>query len=148
MSQHVEILLVEDNPHDAKLAIHALTGAGLAANLLHLRDGQYALDFLFGTDACKGRDVWDLPKVVVLDLKLPKVDGLEVLRRIRADERTKLLPVAIFTSSRLESDVLESYTLGANSYAVKPVEFEQFSEAIISIGRYWLRLNEVPERKP
>ena len=144
MSSHLEILLVEDNPQDAELAIHVLKKCNLANHLGHVRDDQAALDFLFGTGACAGRDGQCQPKVVMLDLKLPKVDGLEVLRQIRADAHTRLLPVAVFTSSSEEGDVLEARKLGANSYTVKPVEFESFSEAVSTLGRYWLLLNEVP----
>ena len=148
MSAPLEILLVEDNPNDAELAIHALRKRNLANSLIHVEDGQAALDFLFGTGAYEGRDVNHLPKVVLLDLKLPKVDGIEVLRRLRADARTKLLPVVVLTSSREERDVIATYELGANSYIVKPVEFENFSEAVSNLGLYWLLLNEPPIRKP
>ena len=144
MNDHLEILLVEDNPHDAELAIRALKKRNLANNLVHVSDGQTALNFLFGTGTYEGRDVHNQPKVVLLDLKLPKVDGIEVLRQIRADIRTKLLPVVMLTSSREERDVIESYQLGANSYIVKPVEFENFSEAVCNLGLYWLLLNEAP----
>ena len=148
MSKQLEILLVEDNPHDAELAIRALTKRNLANNLVHVADGQTALDFLFGTGTYEGRDDNNQPKVVLLDLKLPKVDGIGVLRQIRADDRTKLLPVVVLTSSREERDIVESYKLGANSYIVKPVEFENFSEAISNLGLYWLVLNEAPVRTP
>ncbi len=147
MSKHLDILLVEDNPQDAELAIHALKKCNLANDIVHVRDGQAALDFLFGADAYAGRDLGCQPKVVMLDLKLPKVDGLEVLRQIRAYERTRMLPVAVFTSSREESDVREAWRLGVNSYIVKPVEFESFSEAVSSLGHYWLHLNETPIRE-
>jgi CheY-like chemotaxis protein len=145
MSKQPEILLVEDNPQDAELAIGALRRRNLANNLVHLRDGQAALDFLFCTGAYAGRDFRKQPKVVMLDVKLPKVDGIEVLRQIRADERTRLLPVVMLTSSREDRDVVETYKLGANSFIVKPVEFESFSEAVSNLGLYWLLLNEVPE---
>ena len=148
MSKPLEILLVEDNPHDAELAIRALKKRNLANNLVHVSDGQSALDFLFGTGTYEGRDDNHQPKVVLLDLKLPRVDGIGVLRQIRADERTKLLPVVVLTSSREERDIVESYKLGANSYIVKPVEFENFSEAISNLGLYWLVLNEAPVRTP
>ncbi len=140
----LEILLVEDNPNDAELAIHALKKRNLGNSLVHVENGQEALDFLFGTGAYAGRDTSLRPKVVLLDMKLPKVDGIEVLRRIRADERTKLLPVVILTSSREDRDVIEAYRLGVNSYIVKPVEFENFSEAVSHLGLYWLLLNEPP----
>ena len=148
MSTPLEILLVEDNPHDAELAIRALKKRNLANNLVHVADGQEALDFLFGTGPHAGRDINDLPKVVMLDLKLPKLDGIEVLRQLRADPRTKLLPVVVLTSSREESDVIQTYELGANSYIVKPVDFENFSEAVSKLGMYWLLMNEQPIRKP
>jgi CheY-like chemotaxis protein len=148
MNTLLEILLVEDNPHDAELAILALRKHNLANRLVHVEDGRAALDFLFGTGAYEGRDVVLQPKVVLLDLKLPKVDGIEVLRQIRADERTKLLPVVILTSSRENSDLINAYQLGANSYIVKPVDFENFSDAVTHMGRYWLLLNEIPLMKP
>ena len=148
MSKHLEILLVEDNPQDAELAIRALKKRNLANNLVHVADGQEALDFLFGTGPHAGRDIHDQPKVVMLDLKLPKLDGIEVLRQLRADPRTKLLPVVVLTSSREESDVIQTYELGANSYIVKPVDFENFSEAVSKLGLYWLLMNEQPIRKP
>ena len=148
MNNPPEILLVEDNPHDAELTIRALKKRNLANHLIHVQDGQAALDFLFGTGMHEGRDVHRRPRVVLLDLKLPKVDGIEVLRQLRADERTKLLPVVVLTSSREESDIVETYQLGANSYIVKPVEFENFSEAVSNLGLYWLLLNEPPIRKP
>ena len=148
MNTQLEILLVEDNRNDAELTIRALKKRNLANNLVHVEDGQAALDFLFGTGAHAGRDVQQQPKVVLLDLKLPKLDGIEVLRRLRADERTKLLPVVMLTSSREDRDVIETYKLGANSYIVKPVEFENFSEAVSNLGMYWLLLNEPPIRNP
>ncbi len=148
MNTQLEILLVEDNRNDAELTIRALKKRNLANNLVHVEDGQAALDFLFGTGAHAGRDVQQQPKVVLLDLKLPKLNGIEVLRRLRADERTKLLPVVMLTSSREDLDVIETYKLGANSYIVKPVEFENFSEAVSNLGMYWLLLNEPPIRKP
>ena len=144
MNNPPEILLVEDNPHDAELTIRALKKRNLANHLVHVQDGQAALDFLFGTGTHEGRDVHHRPRVVLLDLKLPKVDGIEVLRQLRADERTKLLPVVVLTSSREERDIVETYQLGANSYIVKPVEFENFSEAVSNLGLYWLLLNEPP----
>jgi CheY-like chemotaxis protein len=146
MNRQLEILLVEDNPQDAELTIHALKNRNLANNIIHVIDGQAALDFLFGAGAYAGRDVHKQPKVVMLDLKLPKVDGIEVLQRIRADDRTRLLPVVVLTSSREDRDVIETYRLGANSYIVKPVDFENFSDAVTSLGLYWLLLNEPPIR--
>ena len=148
MNDPLEILLVEDNPHDAELTILALKKRNLANRLVHVEDGRAALDFLFGTGTYEGRDVDLQPKVVLLDLKLPKVDGIEVLRQIRADERTKLLPVVILTSSRENRDVINAYQLGANSYIVKPVDFENFCDAVTNMGMYWLLLNEIPLMKP
>jgi two-component system response regulator len=140
------ILLVEDNPDDEALTLRALRRANIANDVVVARDGVEALDYQFGTGAYAGRDVTDLPAVVMLDLKLPKVDGMEVLRRLRADERTKLAPVVILTSSREERDVVNGYLLGANSYVHKPVDFEQFAEAVKQLGLYWLLLNEpVPQ---
>lgn len=148
MNTPLEILLVEDNPHDAELTILALKKHHLANRLVHVVDGRAALDFLFGTGAYEGRDVELQPKVVLLDLKLPKVDGIEVLRQIRADERTKQLPVVILTSSRENRDVINAYQIGANSYIVKPVDFENFCAAVANMGQYWLLLNEIPLTKP
>ncbi len=148
MKQSLEILLVEDNPNDAELAIRALKKHNLANNLIHVTDGQAALDYLLGTGIHHGRDVHQHPKVVLLDLKLPKLDGIEVLRQVRADERTKLVPIVIMTTSREDRDVVESYKLGANSYIVKPVDFENFSEAVSNLGLYWLLLNEPPILTP
>ncbi|MCX6560752.1 MAG: response regulator [Candidatus Aminicenantes bacterium] len=145
MNTHpVEILLVEDNPSDVELTLHALRKNNLANNIHIVRDGEEALDFLFCRGAYQGRDAGLTPKVVLLDLKLPKVDGLEVLRQIRADQRTHTLPVVIMTSSREERDVVAGYKLGINSYIVKPVEFDQFTEAVRQIGCYWLLLNQPP----
>lgn len=144
----LEILLVEDSANDAELTIRALKSHNLANKLIHVQNGQEALDFLLGTEATAGRDANHMPKVVLLDLKLPKVDGIEVLRRLRAKESTKLLPVVVLTSSREDRDVLEAYQLGVNSYIVKPVDFENFSEAVSSLGLYWLVLNEAPMPRP
>lgn len=140
----LEILLVEDNPHDAEMTIRALKKRNFANHLIHLKDGQEALDFLLGTTNQVGCNPSELPKVVLLDIKLPRVDGIEVLRRLRADEHTKTLPVVILTSSRQDNDVFQSYHLGANSFIVKPVDFDKFSEAISGLGFYWLVLNEPP----
>ena len=140
------ILLVEDNPSDIELTKRALANANIANELIVAEDGQEALDYLFGTGHYAGRDAAPLLAVVLLDLKLPKVDGLDVLRRIRADERTKRLPVVILTSSQEEQDIAAGYDLGANSYIRKPVDFSQFAEAIKSMGLYWLVLNEPPPK--
>ncbi len=147
MQSPVEILLVEDNQYDAELTIRALRKRNLANNLIHVRDGQAAIDFLLGTDPEAGPPANDLPKVVLLDLKLPKVDGITVLRQLRAHAHTRLLPIVILTSSGEDRDVVESYQLGANSYIVKPVDFEKFSDAVVNMGLYWLLLNEAPIRK-
>ena len=141
MNTPLQILLVEDSPHDAEFVISALQGVNLADHLVHVTDGQAALDFLFGSGAFEGRDVTLLPKVVLLDLKMPKVGGMEVLRQLKADERTKLLPVVVLTSSHEDRDVTAAYQLGASSYVVKPVDFDIFSSAMADIGLYWLTLN-------
>lgn len=138
------ILLVEDNPDDEALAIRALKRHHIGNDIVVARDGVEALDYLFGTGAYAGRDVNSKPTVVLLDLKLPRVDGLEVLRRLREDERTKLMPVVVLTTSSEERDLLDSYSLGCNSYIRKPVDFLQFSEAIRQLGMYWLLMNEPP----
>lgn len=136
------ILLVEDNPDDAELTLRALKKNNIMNEVVVARDGVEALDYLLGIGTHAGRDVDDTPTVVLLDLKLPKVDGLEVLKRMRADSRTKLIPVVILTSSREERDVINGYKLGANSYVRKPVDFNQFMEAAKQLGLYWLILNE------
>lgn len=138
------ILLVEDNPDDEALTLRALNKNRVANNIVVVRDGVEALDYLFALGPYAGRDPFELPQVVLLDLKLPKVDGLEVLRRIRSDPRTHMLPVVILTSSREEQDLIQAYSSGANSYVRKPVDFNQFVEAIGQLGLYWLVLNEAP----
>ena len=140
----IEVLLVEDNPHDAEMTLGALKKHNLANRLHHVKDGAEALAFIFATGSYSTRKIECSPKVVLLDLKLPKVDGLEVLRRIRGDNRTRLLPVVILTSSKEEQDMVAGYKLGANSYIRKPVDFDQFMEAIRQLGLYWLVLNESP----
>ena len=138
------ILLVEDNADDEALTLRALKKSKVANKIEVVRDGAEALDFLFCKGSYSQRDPSDLPQVILLDLKLPKVDGLEVLRRIRADDRTHMLPVVILTSSREEQDLVNAYSSGANSYVRKPVDFSQFVDAIGQLGLYWLVLNEVP----
>ena len=135
------ILLVEDNPRDEALTLRALKKSNIAKEVVVARDGVEALDYLFGTGAHASRDTSDMPQLVLLDLKLPKVDGLQVLRRMRGDERTRRLPVVVFTSSSEEEDLINSYNLGANSYVRKPVDFEHFLEAAKQLGLYWLVLN-------
>jgi len=142
--QNKNILLVEDNNDDIELTLRALKKYKVANKIIVVRDGVEALDYLFGNGAHSVRDTSDMPQVVLLDLKLPKVDGLEVLQRIRADDRTRLIPVVILTSSKEEKDLINGYSLGANSYICKPVDFNQFSEAVRQLGLYWLILNEVP----
>lgn len=141
MDEDRAILLVEDNPDDEELTLRALRKNRIKNRVVVARDGVEVLDYLFGTGPHAGRDVNDLPQIVLLDLKLPRLDGLEVLRRIRADERTKLLPVIVLTSSQQEEDVVRSYELGANSYVRKPVDFAEFTEAVRQLGLYWLVLN-------
>ena len=139
-----DILLVEDNPSDVKLTKRALEQNQITNELIIAEDGAEALDYLFATGRYAGRDIRDLPAVVLLDLKLPKIDGLEVLQRIRANDLTRLMPVVILTSSDQEADMIASYDLGANSYIRKPVDFKQFAEAVRMLGMYWLLLNEPP----
>ena len=143
MSERI-IMLVEDNPDDEELTVRALKQNNLINDIVVTHDGAEALEYLFGTGKYAGRDTNVLPEVVLLDLKLPKIDGLEVLRRLRADERTRLLPVVILTSSKEESDLMNGYKLGANSYIRKPVDFVQFTEAVKHLKLYWLVLNEKP----
>jgi len=138
------ILLVEDNTDDVELTLRSLRKNNISNEVVVARDGAQALDYLFATGAHADRDTNVMPAVILLDLKLPKIDGLEVLRRLRADEQTKLLPVVIVTSSKEEQDMLNGYKLGANSYVRKPVDFVQFSEAVRQLGLYWLLLNEPP----
>lgn len=138
------ILLVEDNPDDELLTLRALQRNNISNKVVVARDGLQAIDYVFGTGSWTGRSVESLPQVILLDLKLPKVDGFEVLRRIRTDERTRLIPVVILTTSNEEQDRFTGYGLGANSFVRKPVEFDQFSEAVRQLGLYWLLLNEAP----
>jgi two-component system response regulator len=140
----VEVLLVEDNPSDAELTLRALKKRNLANRLFHVKDGAEALDFVFAKGGFATRRVENLPKVVLLDLKLPKVDGIEVLRQIKSDARTKIIPVVVMTSSREDRDLVDCYQLGVNGYVVKPVEFEDFARAVSELGCYWLLVNETP----
>lgn len=141
------ILLVEDNADDEALTKRALKKNNILNQVVVARDGVEALDYLFGTGAYAGRDLSVMPTIILLDLKLPKVDGLEVLKRLRADPRTRLLPVVVLTSSKEEQDLAQSYTIGVNSYIRKPVDFDQFMEAVKQLGLYWLVLNEAPPMK-
>jgi two-component system, response regulator len=140
----VDILLVEDNPDDAALVLRALKKHNLGNNLIHLTDGEQALEYLFGTGKFEGREIANKPKVILLDLKMPKVDGLQVLKAIREDPRTKPIPVVIMTSSREEKDIADTYTSGVNAYVVKPVDFTNFSRAVADLGMFWLLVNESP----
>ncbi|MGE5375035.1 MAG: response regulator [Bacteroidota bacterium] len=143
---HKLILLVEDNADDEALTLRALNKNKIANRIVVVRDGAEALDYLFATGTYTNRDPFEIPQVILLDLKLPKVDGLEVLRRLRSDPRTHMLPVVILTSSKEEQDMLKAYSLGVNSYVRKPVDFNQFVEAIGQLGLYWLVLNEAPPK--
>ncbi len=140
----VEILLVEDNPHDVELTLRALKKHNVANRLHMVKDGAEAIDFLFASGAYEDRDPNDRPKLILLDLKLPKVGGLEVLRAVKSDERTRNIPVVVLTSSREEKDIVESYRLSVNSYIVKPVDFDKFLNAVGEVGLYWLLLNVSP----
>jgi CheY-like chemotaxis protein len=141
----IEILLVEDSLDDANLVIRSLEKCNLANKLVHLADGAEALDFLFATGSYAGRDVNDKPKLILLDLKMPKVDGLEVLKALKNDERTASIPVVVMTSSLEDKDLEKSYELGANSYVVKPVGFENFAKVVAELGFYWLLINQSPK---
>ena len=138
------VLLVEDNPDDITLTLRALKKNSILNEVVVAKDGVEALDYLFGTGIYAGRDTSVMPVVTLLDLKLPKIDGFEVLKRVRSNERTKLIPVVILTSSKEERDLINGYSLGANSYIRKPVDFEQFTEAIRELGLYWILINEPP----
>jgi len=142
MNPDIQLLLVEDNSSDAELTINALKRNGLANKLLHLKDGAAALDYIFGEGKYEGRRVEDTPRVILLDLKMPKVNGLEVLEKIRLDDRTKRIPVVVLTSSKEDPDIQKCYNLGANSYVVKPVEFDKFQKAVSDLGLYWMIVNQ------
>ncbi len=141
----IEILIVEDNPNDAEMAIRAFKKNNLTNHILVVGDGEEALDFIFSGGKYADREKTNLPKIILLDLKLPKIDGLEVLKIIKANQDTKIIPVIMLTSSKEESDILKSYQLGVNSYIVKPVDFDKFVEAIRDVGLYWLLLNQYPK---
>lgn len=145
MNHAVEILLVEDNPSDAKLTMRALQKNNLCNSITHVSDGAEALDFIFGTGKYEGRSVENKPKIVLLDLKMPKVDGLEVLKAIKGDERTKNIPVIVMTSSKEDNDIRTAYSYGVNSYVVKPVGFDNFSKAVVELGMYWMLVNQEPK---
>jgi two-component system, response regulator len=140
-----EIVLVEDNESDAELTIRALTKSKICNQLIHLRDGEEALEYLFGNGRFNGRNVNDTPKLVLLDLKMPKVGGLEVLAKIKSDPRTNMIPVVVLTSSKEDKDIFEGYRLGVNSYIVKPVGFDNFAKAVAEMGFYWLLVNQAPK---
>jgi len=146
LDQRADILLVEDNPNDVKLTLHAFKSANLANTVHVARDGVEALDFMFCTGPHADRSVEERPKLVLLDLKLPRLDGHEVLKRIKSDPRTSDIPVVVLTSSSEERDVMRTYEVGANSYIIKPVDFEQFTESVRDIGKYWLEINHVQAR--
>ena len=145
-SEPVKILLVEDNPNDVELTLHALRASNLANDIKVVPDGAEALDFIMCRGAFSERDIRDGPSVILLDLKLPKVDGIEVLRQAKADPRTKAIPIVILTSSTQDKDIVESYQLGVNSYIAKPVDFQQFTESVRQLGLYWLVYNQPPHR--
>lgn len=141
LNQQVEIILVEDNPDDAALAVRALKKQNLANNIIHLEDGSEALDFIYGTGSYVGRDLQNMPKMILLDLKMPKVNGMEVLAKVKSDPRTRTIPVVILTSSAEDPDIKKCYELGANSYIVKPVGFDNFAKTVNELGMYWMILN-------
>jgi CheY-like chemotaxis protein len=139
----VEILLIEDNINDAELSLYTLKKFKLSNKIFHAHDGAEALDYLFGSEKGSGLNLDQLPRLILLDLKLPKINGQEVLRKLKTNELTKFIPVVVLTSSREERDIIESYYLGVNSYIVKPIEFDKFSEAVRDVGLYWLSLNQI-----
>lgn len=141
----VDILLVEDNPYDAEMTIRALRKVNLANSLIHVKDGAEALDFIFSKGDFADRNIGSKPKVILLDIKMPRVDGIEVLRQIKSNESTRAIPVVIMTSSKEEQDIIASYNLGVNSYVVKPVDFEGFAKAVAELGFYWLITNQINE---
>ena len=145
MKHEIEVLLVEDNASDAEMTTRALKKNNLSNKLLHLTDGSEALDFIFAEGAYSGRQVGSIPKVILLDLKMPKISGIEVLRRIKTDERTRKIPVVMLTSSKEDPDIEACYALGVNSYVVKPVDFNEFQKAISNVGLFWLIINQPPQ---
>jgi two-component system, response regulator len=145
MNQEVEVLLVEDNDSDAEMTIRALKKNNLANRLLHVKDGAEALDFIFCEGEYSRRQIEHTPKVILLDLKMPKVNGIEVLQKVKSDERTKKIPVVMLTSSKEDPDILQCYSLGVNGYVVKPVEYDEFHKAISDLGLYWMIVNEPPQ---
>ncbi len=145
MNYEVEILLVEDSMSDAELTIRALKKNNLANKLIHLEDGQEALDFIFSEGNYSKRKIENTPKLIILDLKMPKINGIQVLQKIKSDERTKKIPVIVLTSSKEDPDIQECYRLGVNSYVVKPVKFEKFLDAVSELGLYWILLNQPPK---
>ena len=142
----VEILLIEDNPNDAELTIRALKKKNLANKIIHLKDGSEALDYIFCEGTYKTRNINNIPRAILLDLKMPKVNGIEVLKRVKADNRTKSIPIIVLTSSNEDPDVKICYEMGVNSYIVKPVGFDNFTKAVADLGMYWLLLNQPPSR--
>jgi two-component system response regulator len=144
MLNQVEVLLVEDNMHDAEMTIRALKKVNLSNNLVHVKDGEEALDFIYARGKFADRESANLPKVILLDIKMPKVDGIEVLKQLKSREHSKTIPVVIMTSSKEEQDIINSYQLGVNSYVVKPVDFEGFARAVSQLGLYWLLTNQPP----
>lgn len=145
MNQEIEILLVEDNDSDAEMTIRALKKNNLANRLLHVKDGAEALDFIFGEGQYAGRDIENIPKLILLDLKMPKVNGIEVLEIIKLDDRTKKIPVVVLTSSKEDPDIRACYAFGVNSYVVKPVEFDEFHKSISDLRFYWMIVNQPPQ---
>lgn len=144
MLNQIEVLLVEDNIHDAEMTIRALKKVNLANHLAHVKDGEEALDFIFARGKYSGRETARFPKVILLDIKMPKVDGIEVLRQLKSREDSRSIPIVIMTSSKEEQDIISSYQLGVNSYVVKPVDFEGFARAVSQLGLYWLLTNQPP----
>jgi two-component system, response regulator len=145
LNGRTDILLIEDNPSDAELTIRALRKSNIADTLLHLQDGEEALEYIFATGKYTGRNINDIPKVILLDVKMPKISGLEVLKKIKSDERTRIIPVVLLTSSKENNDIQEGYNLGVNSYIVKPVDFDNFIKAVADVGLYWLLVNQSPK---